>query len=91
MSTAYEDGDGFALGHSERQAPGRQIVSPSVEKQVGRFSRQSNRGPEKSNEGPILMKSAACTTLDPTRRSTDAREFEAALRRKIVGQDAAVE
>ena len=37
------------------------------------------------------MKSAACTTLDPTRRSTDAREFEAALRRKIVGQDAAVE
>ena len=29
--------------------------------------------------------------LDPTRRSNDAREFEAALRRKIVGQDQAVE
>ncbi len=39
----------------------------------------------------MLMKSAGCTTLDPTRRSTDARDFENALRRKIVGQDAAVE
>ena len=29
--------------------------------------------------------------LDPTRRSNDAREFESTLRRKIVGQDAAVE
>ncbi|MFI5069748.1 MAG: AAA family ATPase, partial [Terriglobales bacterium] len=89
MSTAYEDGDGFALGHGERQARGRQILSPSVQKPVGHFSR--NKSLEKAYEGPILMKSAACTTLDPTRRSTDAREFEAALRRKIVGQDAAVE
>src|SRR5262249_44999096 len=30
-------------------------------------------------------------TLDPNRRSTDAREFENAIRRKIVGQDQAVE
>jgi ATP-dependent Clp protease ATP-binding subunit ClpA len=29
--------------------------------------------------------------LDPNRRSNDAREFENALRRKIVGQDAAIE
>lgn len=29
--------------------------------------------------------------LDPTRRSVESREFEAALRRKIVGQDEAVE
>jgi ATP-dependent Clp protease ATP-binding subunit ClpB len=91
MSTGYEDGDGFALGHSEQRAQGRQILSPSVEKPAGHFHRHPNRGQEKSYEGPILMKSAACTTLDPTRRSTDAREFEAALRRKIVGQDAAVE
>ena len=31
------------------------------------------------------------TTLDPTRRSKDAAEFESALRRKIVGQDQAIE
>jgi len=37
------------------------------------------------------MKNALNTVLDPNRRSTDARDFENALRRKIVGQDAAVE
>ena len=37
------------------------------------------------------MKTIASTVLDPSRRSTDARDFEAGLRRKIVGQDAAVE
>ena len=37
------------------------------------------------------MKTGLNATLDPTRRSNDAQEFETALRRKIVGQDAAVE
>src|ERR1700747_235603 len=37
------------------------------------------------------MKTVLSTTLDPTRRSNDAREFEGALRRRIVGQDQAVE
>jgi len=37
------------------------------------------------------MKNVPSMTLDPTRRSSDAREFEGALHRKIVGQDAAVE
>ncbi|MGH9500542.1 MAG: AAA family ATPase [Terriglobales bacterium] len=37
------------------------------------------------------MKNALNTVLDPTLRSNDARDFEAALRRKIVGQEAAVE
>jgi len=37
------------------------------------------------------MKSVPSTVLDPSRRSNDARDFESALRRKIVGQDAAVE
>ena len=37
------------------------------------------------------MKNALNTVLDPNRRSNDARDFESALRRKIVGQDAAVE
>ena len=43
------------------------------------------------NEGRDPMKNALNATLDPTRRSTEARDFENALRRKIVGQDAAVE
>jgi ATP-dependent Clp protease ATP-binding subunit ClpA len=37
------------------------------------------------------MKTALSTVLDPTRRSNDAKDFENALRRKIVGQDDAVE
>src|SRR5438093_8027048 len=37
------------------------------------------------------MKTVLNAVLDPTRRSTDARDFEGALRRKIVGQDQAVE
>jgi len=37
------------------------------------------------------MKSVLSTVLDPTRRSNDAREFDGALRRRIVGQDQAVE
>lgn len=37
------------------------------------------------------MKTGLCTTLDPHRRSSDAKEFENAIRRKIVGQDQAVE
>jgi ATP-dependent Clp protease ATP-binding subunit ClpB len=37
------------------------------------------------------MKTVLSTTLDPSRRSNDAREFEGALRRRIVGQDQAVE
>src|SRR5438477_3548529 len=38
-----------------------------------------------------MMKTIASTVLDPSRRSTDARDFETALHRKIVGQEAAVE
>src|SRR5437762_3014050 len=37
------------------------------------------------------MKTILSTVLDPSRRSNDARDFETALRRKIVGQDQAVE
>src|SRR5947207_14768222 len=37
------------------------------------------------------MKTIRSTVLDPTRRSNDARDFEGALRRRIVGQDQAVE
>jgi len=37
------------------------------------------------------MKTGLNTALDPTRRSNEASEFETALRRKIVGQDPAVD
>jgi ATP-dependent Clp protease ATP-binding subunit ClpB len=37
------------------------------------------------------MRTNLATVLDPTRRSNDARDFEGALRRKIVGQEQAVE
>ena len=37
------------------------------------------------------MRTGLNTALDPSRRSTDAQDFEAALRRKIVGQDQAIE
>ena len=38
-----------------------------------------------------MPRSKVATTLDPTRRSKDAAEFESTLRRKIVGQDQAIE
>lgn len=37
------------------------------------------------------MKTGLNATLDPSRRSTEAHDFDAALRRRIVGQDVAVE
>ena len=37
------------------------------------------------------MRTNLATVLDPNRRSNDARDFETAIRRKIVGQDQAVE
>ena len=37
------------------------------------------------------MKTVLSTVLDPNRRSNDAREFDGALHRRIVGQDQAVE
>jgi len=37
------------------------------------------------------MRTGLNTALDPNRRSNDAQDFESALRRKIVGQDPAIE
>jgi len=37
------------------------------------------------------MRTGLNTALDPNRRSSDAQDFETALRRKIVGQDPAIE
>src|ERR1700739_3402291 len=63
--------------------------SPSERKQVNGSS--ANRGPTKQGRGLTVMKTGLNTALDPSRRSSDAQECEAALRRRIVGQDAAIE
>ncbi len=39
----------------------------------------------------VVMRSAIRESLDPTRRSEEARDFDEALRRKIVGQEAALQ
>src|ERR1700704_2135817 len=44
-----------------------------------------------SLRGQDPMKTVPNTVLDPTLRSNDAKEFESALRRRIVGQDPAIE
>ena len=60
-------------------------------------SANCNHSPENQNlahEGTAvttLMKTVLSTVLDPTRRSNDARDFDSALRRKIVGQETAIE
>src|SRR5271168_413242 len=54
-----------------------------------RFS-ENTQLPERK-QGQILMKTVVNAVLDPTRRSNESREFENALRRKIVGQEPAIE
>jgi ATP-dependent Clp protease ATP-binding subunit ClpB len=42
-------------------------------------------------QGQDIMKTGTKQQLDPNRRSNEAKDFEVNLRRKIVGQDAAIE
>src|SRR6202451_3425233 len=51
---------------------------------------ENKQFPERK-QGPETMRTNLATVLDPNRRSADAGEFESALRRRIVGQDQAVE
>jgi ATP-dependent Clp protease ATP-binding subunit ClpB len=51
---------------------------------------ENKQFPERK-QGPETMRTNLATVLDPSRRSNDARDFETALRRKIVGQDQAIE
>jgi len=48
-------------------------------------------GPIQELKGRTVMKTGLNTALDPTLRSTDAQEFEMSIRRKIVGQESAIE
>src|SRR6266436_2604053 len=60
-----------------------ETAGPALPRSTGAQERKSRARP--------YMKTVVNTMLDPTRRSNDAREFESALRRRIVGQDQAVE
>src|SRR6202048_943987 len=51
---------------------------------------ENKQCPERK-QGPEAMRTNLATVLDPSRRSNDSRDFETALRRKIVGQDQAIE
>ncbi len=64
-----------------------------VEGQAWQFEWTSvpSHGPNEARKGPDIMKTGLNTALDPSRRSSDAQKFETALRRRIVGQDAAIE
>src|SRR5437016_5632781 len=84
MGSKSQDGEPFAV---QQDAGGDKICrSPGNN---GKSSRKVP-GPRKG-EGPETMKTGLSTALDPNRRSSDARDFDNALRRKIVGQDQAVE
>jgi ATP-dependent Clp protease ATP-binding subunit ClpB len=54
------------------------------------FAAENMQIPERK-QGTEKMRTNLATVLDPSRRSSDARDFETALRRKIVGQDQAIE
>jgi len=89
MGNSFEDGGPFALTRSRWLGKNDKICR-SRETDGNALSR-TDAGPERTTEGPDPMKSVLSTVLDPTRRSNDAREFDGALRRRIVGQDQAVE
>jgi ATP-dependent Clp protease ATP-binding subunit ClpB len=72
------DGDKFCHGRSHDSI--FQELDAAREEQNG-----------KERRGPDPMKTVLNAVLDPTRRSSDAKDFEGALRRKIVGQDQAIE
>jgi len=84
MGSKSQDGEPFAV----QQDAGCDKICRSPGND-GKSSRQEP-GPGKG-EGPETMKTGLSTALDPNRRSSDARDFDNALRRKIVGQDQAVE
>jgi len=67
-------------------------MSPAVVQQIGTLPQEEVDGPPPSGSGlKDPMRTNLATVVDPTRRSNDAKEFDNALRRKIVGQDQAIE
>src|SRR5712675_1685774 len=73
---------------SEWQATDKKVIKMSS---LAANSFPENRQFPERKQGPEAMRTNLATVLDPSRRSNDARDFETALRRKIVGQDQAIE
>src|SRR5258706_11267905 len=73
---------------SEWQATDKTVIKMSS---LAANSFPENRQFPERKQGPEAMRTNLATVLDPSRRSNDARDFETALRRKIVGQDQAIE
>ena len=51
----------------------------------------ASKGKTSGTPGNDFMRTNLATVLDPNRRSNDAGEFDGALRRRIVGQEQALE
>jgi len=64
------------------------IGVPQGSRQLKPLSHEARKG---QTMGQTFMKTVLNAVLDPTRRSNESREFENALRRKIVGQEPAIE
>jgi ATP-dependent Clp protease ATP-binding subunit ClpA len=78
----------MANGLHEEGAGEERNLSPKVAK-MSSFAENLKIPGRK--QGPETMRTNLASVLDPSRRSNDARDFETALRRKIVGQDQAIE
>jgi ATP-dependent Clp protease ATP-binding subunit ClpB len=63
----------------------------SVDSEIHPNSLRPGHCVQRSADRFVIMKTGLNAILDPTRRSSDALDFEISLRRKIVGQDSAVE
>src|SRR5208282_5099887 len=88
------DGESFALGKvavSEGYRQTARGVTKFVASRNSKAKRHYPNGKPEKEKRPDPMKNAFNTVLDPTRRSNDARDFDNTLRRKIVGQNAALE
>ncbi len=84
-----QDGKGLALRDVRDKNRDDKNRHPKMASDSGkRLSQKVRTG---QTMGQTSMKTVLNATLDPTRRSMEAREFENALRRKIVGQEPAIE
>src|SRR6202041_100504 len=69
------------------------VVAVNARREVGSIRAHGTAQSGKRQEVPVGSKTvgAQALQLDPTQRSVESRDFEAGLRRKIVGQDEAVQ
>src|ERR1019366_9078534 len=76
------------IGTYDNKTGMTKIGVPQGSRQLKPLSHEARKG---QTMGQTFMKTVLNAVLDPTRRSNESREFENALRRKIVGQEPAIE